>query len=112
MKALRGGQFPVTPFHWEIEYPEVFDRENPGFDGIVGNPPYAGKNTIANGNREHFPDWLKILHLDSHGNADLVAHFFRRAFNLLRREGCFGLIATKNNRAGRYARDRVEMDLH
>src|SRR5262249_30568664 len=30
-----------------------------------------------------------------HGNGDLVAHFFRRAFNLLRRDGCFGLIATK-----------------
>ena len=36
---------PVTPFHWEIEFPEVFDRENPGFDAIVGNPPFAGKNT-------------------------------------------------------------------
>src|SRR5690606_10451282 len=29
-----------------------------------------------------------------HGNSDLVAHFFRRAFGLLRRDGCFGLIAT------------------
>jgi methylase of polypeptide subunit release factors len=92
---LRGGKFPVTPFHWEIEYPEVFDRENPGFDAIVGNPPYAGKNTIAKGNREHYPDWTKTLHEQSHGNADLVAHFFRQAFNLIRRDGCFGLIATK-----------------
>ena len=25
---------------------------------------------------------------------DLVAHFYRRAFNLLNSEGCFGLIAT------------------
>src|ERR1019366_3389655 len=22
--ALRSGQFPVTPFHWEVEFPEVF----------------------------------------------------------------------------------------
>ena len=29
-----------------------------------------------------------------HGNADLVAHFFRRAFDLLRDGGAFGLIAT------------------
>src|SRR5205823_244613 len=29
-----------------------------------------------------------------HGNADVVAHFYRRAFNLLRADGCFGLIAT------------------
>ena len=46
LTALRGGQFPVTPFHWEIEYPEVFDRENPGFDGIVGNPPFAGGSKV------------------------------------------------------------------
>jgi len=94
VKALRGGRFPVTPFHWEIEYPEVFDRENPGFDGIVGNPPFAGKNTLLNGNGEGYLDWLKSLHEESHGNADLVAHFFRRAFNVIRNGGTFGLIAT------------------
>ena len=71
---------PVTPFHWEIEFPEVFDRENGGFDAFVGNPPYGGKNTVIDGNREGYLDWLKTLHEESHGNADLVAHFFRRAF--------------------------------
>jgi Eco57I restriction-modification methylase/restriction-modification enzyme MmeI-like protein len=94
VQSLRRGRFPVTPFHWEIEFPEVFDHENPGFDAIVGNPPFAGKNTLINGNRDGYLDWLKSLHQESHGNADLVAHFFRRAFNLLRRDGCFGLIAT------------------
>ena len=34
------------------------------------------------------------MHEESHGNADLVAHFYRRAFNLLREGGTFGLIAT------------------
>jgi len=84
----------VIPFHWQIEFPEVFDREQPGFDAIVGNPPFAGKNTLAAANPERYPDWLKQLHEESHGNSDLVAHFFRRAFNLVRRGGCFGLIAT------------------
>lgn len=30
-------------FHWEIEFPEVFDRKtrsNPGFDSVIGNPPW------------------------------------------------------------------------
>ena len=44
--------------------------------------------------RRCLSDWLKAIHEESHGNADLVAHFFRRAFNLLRKDGCFGLIAT------------------
>lgn len=36
-------------FHWEIEFPEIFrdesgnELENPGFDAIVGNPPYGAE---------------------------------------------------------------------
>ncbi|MGK4002222.1 DNA methyltransferase [Sorangium sp. So ce1036] len=85
---------PVTPFHWELEFPEVFARENPGFDAFVGNPPFAGKNTLLATGGPFIVDWLKTLHEGSHGNADLVAHFFRRAFSMLRRTGTFGLIAT------------------
>jgi hypothetical protein len=84
----------VIPFHWEIEFPEVFDRENAGFDAFVGNPPFAGRATLYAGNRLGYIEWLHELDPDSHGNSDLVAHFFRQAFRLLRRDGCFGLIAT------------------
>ena len=37
---------------------------------------------------------MKQAHAESYGNADLVAHFFRRAFDLVRDRGVFGLIAT------------------
>jgi hypothetical protein len=86
--------FSRTTFHWDIEFPEVFTRDNPGFDAFVGNPPFAGKNTITASNGANYLRWLLQLHAESHGNADLVAHFYRRAFNLLRRGGAFGLIAT------------------
>jgi hypothetical protein len=88
------GAHPLTPFHWEIEFPEVFAREIGGFDAIVGNPPFAGKNAIAAANGAKYGNWLQTLHSSAHGNADLVAHFFRRAFDLLRKDGTFGLIAT------------------
>ncbi|MFI5460730.1 MAG: Eco57I restriction-modification methylase domain-containing protein, partial [Isosphaerales bacterium] len=93
-RKLGSGDKGIHPFHWEIEFPEVFGRENPGFDAFVGNPPFAGKNTMAAGHAEGYPDWLKQIHDESHGNSDLVAHFFRRAFDLLRGNGAFGLIAT------------------
>jgi hypothetical protein len=96
LSAVRSGETSVSPaiFHWEIEFPEVFTRENPGFDAFVGNPPFAGKNTITASNGANYLQWLLELHEDSHGNADLVAHFYRRAFDLLRQGGTFGLIAT------------------
>ena len=94
LEARRTADPPFAPLHWEVEFPEVFDRQNPGFDSIVGNPPFAGKNTMANANISAYPHWLKAVHAESHGNSDLVAHFFRRAFSLLRENGTLGLIAT------------------
>jgi hypothetical protein len=88
------GEHPIQPFHWQAEFLEVFRRDNPGFDAIVGNPPFAGKNTIIASNRPMYLLWLQTVHEGAHGNADLVAHFFRRAFGLLRQGGVFGLIAT------------------
>jgi hypothetical protein len=87
-------EYELVPFHWAVAFPEVFLRANGGFDGFVGNPPFAGKNTLASSNAAAYPGWLQAIHSESHGNADLVAHFFRRAFNLLRTNGTLGLIAT------------------
>ncbi len=97
---LRASPIGVTSFHWELEFNDVFARPNPGFDAIIGNPPFAGKNTIASGHPLAYPDWLKTLHPGAHGNADLAAHFFRRAYGLLRQGGAMGLIATNTIRQG------------
>ncbi|MCW1924260.1 N-6 DNA methylase [Luteolibacter arcticus] len=84
----------VIPFHWEIEFPEVFLRETSGFDAVVGNPPYAGRSTLSEGNHISYIDWLLTLHKESHGNSDLAAHMFRRAFHHLRTDGTVGFVTT------------------
>jgi hypothetical protein len=94
LQQLREGEKGIKPLHWDVVFPDVFDRNNPGFDVFVGNPPFAGKNTIADGSPDGILDWFKQLHPESHGNADMVAHFFRRCFSLLRPGGSLGLIAT------------------
>ena len=102
---------PLT-FHWEIEFPEVFTRANAGFDAFVGNPPFAGKNTISELERRELPAagcWQ--LHEESHGNADLVAHFYRRAFNLLRERRRVRSDRHQHHRAGRHAEHRPALDL-
>lgn len=97
---LRAPPIGIYGFHWELEFEDVFTRPDPGFDAIVGNPPFAGRDTVLTGNVATYPDWLKTLHSGTHGNADLSAHFFRRAFTLLRSNGAFGLIATNTIRQG------------
>lgn len=94
LEEWRHAEQPLVPFHWEIEFPEVFERENPGFDAFVGNPPFLGGRRVRRALGDNYFDWLNVLHERSSGNADLVAHFYRQAFNLLQGEGCFGLIAT------------------
>jgi len=97
--SLRKGPKGVTPFHWELEFPEVFTTNANGnviggFDVIVGNPPFMGGKRISTNLGDSFRDWLSVLHEESNSSADLVAHFYRRAFSLLRANGCFGLIST------------------
>ena len=86
---------PLAPFHWEIEFQEVFGRDNPGFDVIVGNPPYLGGHRVWSVLGGAYRDYLKLQDEDSGGKAvDLVAHFFRRCFALARKDGTIGLLAT------------------
>ena len=94
LDELRRKEPPLAPFHWELEFPEVFDRENPGFDVVVGNPPFGGHVTVVDANVSGYTDWLRLVHPGSAGKCDVVAHFFRRAFALIRAEGTFGFIAT------------------
>jgi hypothetical protein len=94
VQILQELEKPVTPFHWEVEFPEVFDKENPGFDAVVGNPPFLGGKRISTLLGDSYRDWLPVVNPEANSNADLAAHFFRRAFAILRKSGCFGLIAT------------------
>jgi hypothetical protein len=60
----------------------------------VGNPPFVGGKRISTMAGEAYKDWLQEISTDGNANADLVAHFFRRSFDLLRLGGSLGLIAT------------------
>ena len=60
-------QLDVDTFHWGIEFPEVFERANPGFDAIVGNTPFAGHTTIVEANAAVYTDWLRTIHPGSAG---------------------------------------------
>jgi hypothetical protein len=91
---LRSGEQEVPPFHWIVEFPEVFSRENGGFDAIVGNPPFLGGTSISERFGMSYFQWLRDSFPPARHHCDLVAYFFRRSFYLLRIGGAFGLIST------------------
>jgi hypothetical protein len=94
LEEWRQGDPPLAPFHWEIEFPEVFERERPGFDALVGNPPFMGGTMISTSLGDEYLAWLKSKFVDAGNRMDLVAYFIRQGFALLRREGALGFVAT------------------
>ncbi len=100
---------PRRPLHWPLAFPEVFvDRARPGFDAMIGNPPFLGGKRISGpmgtDYREYLVRWLAG---STKGNADLVAYFFLRAAQLA---GALGLLATNTIAQGdtrEVALDRV-----
>ena len=91
---LAAGPKGIRPFHWELEFPEVFQNGRGGFDAFVGNPPFVGGRRMKESMGQAFQDWLQSQYPESSANGDLCAFFFMRCFSLLRPDGAFGLIAT------------------
>ena len=85
---------PFQPFHWCLQFPEVFNSG--GFDAIIGNPPFIGNSYWKSTTGESTVAIARNILGTSPGKIDLSVIFHRRAFSLLRKNGCYGLLATTN----------------
>ncbi len=84
----------MCPCHWELEFPEAFYDSNgqrlanPGFDAILGNPPYISTQTSS-----EFAT-TKVMKILFGFSDDLYAHFIAKGFRLLRVGGHFGFVVS------------------
>jgi len=83
------------PFHWPLEFPEVF-MDRGGFDGIVGNPPFIGGARVSAVLGDDYLAFILRAYSRTSGNGDLVAFFVRRGAQLLRSCGLLGVITTNS----------------
>lgn len=91
----------VVPFHWEIEFLEIFfnskrRRANPGFDAIIGNPPYDVLSEKETGRdlsqvKEFYRFW-PMYQPSFVGKNNLYKLFVCRMLDLLAEGGRLGLI--------------------
>lgn len=86
------------PFHWPVEFPEVFAENNstkPGFSAVIGNPPFMGGQKITGNLGVDYRNYMvDVLAKGKKGSADLCAYFFLRADEVIRPGGMIGLLAT------------------
>ncbi len=78
-------------FHWELEFPEVWyergdERENPGFDAVIGNPPYG---LIK---REDEKAWVRLSFKQQIYQVDYYNVFLEQSMRLCRTGGIFSMI--------------------
>ena len=78
-------------FLWKLYFSEIFQRDNPGFDVVIANPPYVGEK----GNTETFKD-IKEGNLKEfyQGRMDLFYFFFHLGINITRDSGTIEFITT------------------
>lgn len=84
------------PFHWPLEFPEVFLRANGGFNAFVGNPPFLGNRLWKGTYGAAYQRVVQMILEVAPGKIDLSVVFHRRAATLLRHGGTYGLLAANN----------------
>lgn len=105
-------------FHWDLEFPEVFIdlekrdwAENPGFDAVIGNPPWLGVRT---GEIDvELVGYLKWAFIAASGQFDLAALFLELGTRLVSLQGRSGIVIPKRiatNESYEMLRQRIAID--
>lgn len=95
-------------FHWPLQFPEVFNRDNAGFDVVLGNPPwevsqlseeefFASRDAevadLAGDQRKQAIEALKWQNPDLHNHYFLAKHSLSATNSFYRASGRFPLTA-------------------
>jgi len=95
--AIREGD-PLD-FYWKVHFPEVFRRDNNGFDVVIANPPYVRVQSL----KKHFKKQLanyesRFISIRS-GAKDLYLPFVEQALSLAGKEGRIAYIMPNFSRS-------------
>ena len=80
-------------FHWELEFPDVFyeagaQKKNPGWDAVVGNPPYVRQEQLGE-DKNYLHQNYEVYNFAS----DIFAYFYEKSLNITRYKGYMSFIS-------------------
>lgn len=82
-------------FHWELAFPEIFfdadgtPKDKPGFDAVIGNPPYVRQERI-----QPIKPYLATQYEVYSGTADLFLYFYERGLQFVKDAHRLGYITS------------------
>lgn len=89
--------YTKVPFNWATEFHNIFGgdksslaNDTSGFDIVIGNPPYVRQEFLS----PIKPALQKEYQEFYNGTADLYTYFYRRGFQLLKKDGYLGFITS------------------
>ena len=80
-------------FLWKLYFAEVFQKDNPGFDVVIGNPPYINIYKISKAERKIFLKNPRIYHSAIY-KFDLYILFIELGINILKNFGTLSFITS------------------
>jgi len=85
-------QYRINAFDWERAFPEAFSGDDPGFDAVIGNPPYIRIQALKEWTPLEVEYYKKAYRAAGKGNYDIYVVFVERGLSLLNKRGQLGYI--------------------
>ncbi|MGD9841058.1 MAG: N-6 DNA methylase [Candidatus Bipolaricaulis sp.] len=108
-------RYRINPFDWYAEFPDVFSGDSPGFDAVIGNPPYIRIQTLREFHAGQVEYLKRRYRAGSKGNFDIYVLFVERGLELLNGHGRLGFILPNkffNAQYGQPLRELLSKERH
>lgn len=103
--GLAPGKAVRRPFHWPLEFPEVFASGRAGFSAIVGNPPWGSASDPSQ------KQWMDLAY-EAIGDYEFAIAFLEHAARLVCVNGNAGVVLPNTillNESARHIRKQLSM---
>ncbi|MDQ3302847.1 MAG: Eco57I restriction-modification methylase domain-containing protein [Actinomycetota bacterium] len=79
--------YRINVFDWKSAFPQVFEDDSPGFDAVIGNPPYIRIQALKEFAPVEVEHYKEAYRAAGKGNYDIYVVFVERGLELLNRNG-------------------------
>jgi hypothetical protein len=84
--------YRINVFDWKAAFPEVFAGERPGFDAVIGNPPYVNIRILSQIQGDEIMGYFKRKYSFAHKAYDIYVLFLEKSLSILAQRGLLGMI--------------------